>query len=275
MLIDGRRTVEGYSRAERLSSLALPEETLHFYLTLTEIGIAIPTAVALLWISAPYGRYARDGWGPKIPARLGWILMELPACALYAGIFFFGAHSLELTPLVLLGIWQLHYFHRTFIFPFRLRAEGKTMPVSIPLMAILFNSLNAYVNARWISHLGSYDTSWLLDPRFLVGAAVFATGMAINLHADTVLIHLRKPGETGYKIPKGGLYRYITCPNYFGEIMEWIGWAILTWSLAGVAFAVYTAANVGPRAFTNHRWYLEKFGDEYPKERRALIPFLL
>ena len=57
--------------------------------------------------------------------------------------------------------------------------------------------------------------------------------------------------------------------------MEWIGWAILTWSLAGVAFAVYTAANVGPRAFTNHRWYLEKFGDEYPKERRALIPFLL
>lgn len=253
----------------------MPEETLHFYLTLGEIGIAIPTLVALLWIAAPYGRHARGGWGPTIPARVGWILMELPACVVFAGIFFAGSRALELVPLVLLAIWQLHYFHRTFVFPFRLRAEGKTMPLSIPLMAIFFNSLNAYVNARWISHFGEYAASWLSDPRFLVGALVFGCGMAINLHADTVLIRLRAPGESGYKIPQGGLYRYVTCPNYLGEILEWIGWAILTWSLAGLAFAIYTAANVGPRALTNHRWYLEKFGDQYPKERRALIPFVL
>ncbi len=253
----------------------MPEETLHFYLTLGEIGIAIPTLVALLWIAAPYGRHARGGWGPTLPARVGWILMELPACVLFAGIFFAGSRALELVPLVLLAIWQLHYFHRTFVFPFRLRGEGKTMPLSIPLMAIVFNSLNAYVNARWISHLGEYATSWLYDPRFVVGTLLFACGMAINLHADTVLIRLRRPGESGYKIPEGGLYRYVTCPNYLGEILEWIGWAVLTWSLAGVAFAIYTAANVGPRALTNHRWYLEKFGDEYPRQRRALIPFVL
>ncbi|MBX3274296.1 MAG: DUF1295 domain-containing protein [Sandaracinaceae bacterium] len=253
----------------------MPEATLHFYLTLTQIGIAIPTLVALLWISAPYGRHAREGWGPTIPARAGWILMELPASALFAAIFFLGDRSLELAPLVLLTVWQVHYVHRTFIFPFRLRAEGKRMPLSIPLMAVGFNSLNAYVNARWISHLGEYGTSWLYDPRFLAGLAVFAAGMAINLHADTVLINLRAPGESGYKIPRGGLYRFVTCPNYLGEILEWTGWAIMTWSLPGLAFAIYTAANVGPRAVSNHRWYVEKFGDEYPKERRALIPFIL
>ena len=253
----------------------MPEATLHFYLTLTQIGIAIPTLVALLWISAPYGRHAREGWGPTIPARAGWILMELPACALFAVIFFLGDRSLELAPLVLLTVWQVHYVHRTFIFPFRLRAEGKRMPLSIPLMAVGFNSLNAYVNARWISHLGEYAASWLYDPRFLAGLAVFAAGMAINLHADTVLINLRAPGESGYKIPRGGLYRFVTCPNYLGEILEWTGWAIMTWSLPGLAFAIYTAANVGPRAVSNHRWYVEKFGDEYPKERRALIPFVL
>lgn len=253
----------------------MSEETLHFWLTLVEIGVAIPTLVVLLWISAPYGRHTRDGWGPTIPSRVGWILMELPACALFAIIFFFGSHRFETVPLVLLAIWQLHYFHRTFIFPFRLRSEGKRMPISIPLLAIVFNTLNAYVNARWISHVGSYDPSWLLDPRFVVGSAVFLLGFAINLHADSVLIGLRKPGQTGYVIPSGGLYRFITCPNYFGEILEWIGWAILTWSLAGAAFAVYTIANLGPRALTNHRWYLQRFGDAYPKERRALIPFVL
>jgi len=253
----------------------LDETTLHFYATLAEIGIAIPTAVALIWLTAPYGRHARGGWGPTVPNRVGWILMELPACVGFAAIFFLGSRALELAPLVLLGIWQIHYVHRTFIFPFRLRKTGKRMPLAIPAMAIVFNSLNAYVNARWISHLGDYGVAWLTDPRFLIGTAVFFTGLAINLHADTVLIHLRKPGETGYKIPQGGLYRYVTCPNYLGEILEWIGWAILTWSLAGAAFAIYTAANLAPRAISNHKWYLEKFGDEYPKQRRALIPFLL
>ena len=253
----------------------MPEDTLHFYLTLVELGAAVPTVALLLWVSAPYGRHTRGGWGPTVPNRVGWILMELPVCVGFAGIYLLGTHRFETVPLVLLLVWQLHYFHRTFIFPFRLRAKGKRMPFAIPAIAIVFNSLNAYVNARWISHIGTYGIEWLSDPRFVIGTLVFLTGLAINLHADTVLIHLRKPGETGYKIPKGGLYRYITCPNYFGEILEWIGWAILTWSLAGAAFAVYTIANLAPRAFTNHRWYLEKFGDEYPKERKALVPFLL
>jgi len=141
------------------------------------------------------------------------------------------------------------------------------------LTAVAFNSLNAYVNARWVSEHGSYATSWLLDPRFLVGALVFLAGFAINQHADWVLMNLRKPGESGYKIPRGGLYRYVTCPNYLGEILEWTGWAIATWSLAGLAFALYTVANLAPRARDHHRWYLEQFGD-YPKERRALIPLI-
>ena len=98
--------------------------------------------------------------------------------------------------------------------------------------------------------------------------------MGINLHADTVLIHLRKPGETGYKIPRGGIYRFVTSPNYLGEIMEWCGWALMTWSLPGLAFAVYSVANLAPRALSNHKWYREKF-DDYPTSRRALIPFLL
>lgn len=251
----------------------LPEATLHFYLTLLEIGIGVPTAAALLWTTAPYGRYARDGWGPTVPSRVGWVLMEAPAVFLYCGVFALGRHRGELVPLVLLGFWQLHYVHRTFVFPFRMRIGGKRMPLSIPLMAIVFNTLNAYVNARWISEFGTYPTDWLWDPRFLAGAALFLVGMGINLHADTVLIHLRKPGETGYKIPEGGLYRFVTCPNYLGEIVEWTGWALMTWSLAGLSFAVYTAANLAPRAFSNHAWYREKFPD-YPKERKALLPFI-
>lgn len=237
------------------------------------IVVGIVTAVALRFVTAPYGRHARGGWGPLLPARVGWLLMEAPASLVVLGIFLFGAHRAEAVPIALLAMWQLHYVHRAFVFPFRMRATGKTMPASVPAMAIAFNLWNAYINARWISHVGVYTSEWLTDPRFVIGALLFVTGWAINLWADTVLMNLRKPGETGYRVPRGGLFELVACPNYLGEILEWTGWAIATWSLPGLAFAVYTAANIGPRAGSHLAWYREKLPD-FPKGRKALIPYV-
>ncbi len=253
----------------------MTEAGFHFGLTIALFVLAVPTFVALLWTTAPYGRHVREGWGPTLPSRVGWILMECPAVLLFAALFVTGEHRAELVPLVFLGFWQLHYVHRTFVFPFRMRIGGKRMSFSVAAMGMLFNVVNAYLNARWIASYGEYASSWLTDPRFLGGAALFLGGLAINLHADTVLIHLRKPGETGYKIPRGGMYRWISSPNYFGEIVEWLGWALMTWSLPGLAFFVYTSANLAPRAIANHRWSREKFPEDYPRERRALIPFVV
>ena len=65
----------------------------------------------------------------------------------------------------------------------------------------------------------------------------------------------------------------MSCPNYLGEIVEWCGWALATWSLAGLAFALYTAATLRPRALNHHSWYRQRFPD-YPPERRALVPYV-
>jgi protein-S-isoprenylcysteine O-methyltransferase Ste14 len=247
--------------------------TLHGWLVAL-VFLMAPLAVGvLLFISAPYGRHARDGWGPTLPGRLGWILMESPAVLLFAAFFFTGAHATELVPLALLGMWMLHYIHRTFIFPFRLRTT-KPMPLVVAALAFGYQSINATVNAAWIGDLGSYPDSWLLDPRFIVGVLLFALGQLINHHADWVLLNLRRPGERGYKIPHGGMYHYVTSANYFGEIVVWIGWAVATWSLAGLSFAVFTIANLAPRAAEHHRWYHKTFGDDYPSNRKRLIPLL-
>jgi protein-S-isoprenylcysteine O-methyltransferase Ste14 len=239
-------------------------------------GVFLSAGIAfllLLFISAPYGRHLRAGWGPTIPNRLGWIIMESPAVILFLVVFLRGEHQTETVPLVLCVLWQLHYVHRTFIFPFRIRSQGKRMPLLIMSLALIFNCVNAYINARWLSHFGDYSEAASTDPVFLVGCTLFLLGFMINLHSDTVLINLRKPGETGYKIPQGGAYRWLTSPNYFGELLAWTGWAIAAQSTSAVAFTVFTAANLVPRAISNHRWYTETFPD-YPEERRRIIPFL-
>ena len=230
------------------------------------IAIAVPTAAWLWFRAAPYGRHTTAGWGPLVGARLGWILMESPSVLLFAWVFAHGALAAEPARRLLAATWLLHYVHRTFIFPFRLRSP-RPMPWLIVASGASFNVVNASINAGWIGGYGSYV---LDDPRIWLGIAVFLVGFAINFHADHVLIRLRDQGG-GYRIPTGGLYRWITCPNYFGEMLEWAGWAIATLSLPGLAFFVFTAANLAPRARTHHQWYRERFPD-YPPERRALIP---
>lgn len=242
-------------------------------LVFLQFALAVLTVAGLTFITAPYGRFTRGGWGPTVPARVGWVGMEAVSSIFFVAIFLLGDHRARAVPLVFLALWQLHYVQRSFIYPFLMRT-GRRMPVVVVLMAVCFNLLNAYINARWVADLGTYPTSWLIDPRFVLGVLVFLAGYGMNLSADKTLRELRRPGDDTYKIPRGGMYRWVSCPNYLGEIVEWCGWAIATWSLPGLAFAAYTAANLGPRAITNHRWYRRTFPD-YPASRRALIPGLL
>jgi len=228
---------------------------------------------SLFFITAPYGRHARAGWGPTMPARAGWIAMELPAPIGFAWVYSLGPHAGEIVPMMFLALFELHYLQRTLVFPLLMRSSGKRNPIAAVLMAAVFNVVNASLNALAVSHVRMYEPSWLADPRFIVGCLLFVTGFAVNLHSDAILRALRKPGEVGYKIPRGGAHRWVSSPNYLGEIVEWVGWALATWSAAGLAFAVFTIANLAPRAVSNHRWYHEKFAD-YPSERRALVPGL-
>ena len=253
----------------------MTEAAVHGTLVWAVFALAAVTFVSLLRLRAPYGRhYPGTGWGPEISNRTGWIVMELPATLVFAGIYALGDAASEPVPLILLGIWQCHYLNRNFIYPFRIRGGDRKMPAIVASSGFAFNVLNAYVNARFISHLGEYGVAWLGDPRFLAGLLVFLGGFALNLHSDNILLRLRKPGGSGYSIPQGGAFRYVSCPNYLGELLEWAGWALATWSLGGLAFFAYAVANLLPRALSHHRWYREKFED-YPARRRALIPGML
>ena len=229
----------------------------------------------LFFVSAPYGRMSRPGWGPQIPTRLAWLVMELPAVLTIA--VFWGLAGFPMAPggLILLTMWEVHYINRTFIYPLRTRTKGKETPLIIALLGASTNVGVGYLVGYGIFSLGPpLDGAWLGDPRFILGVLLFVIGMTLNITSDNILLRLRGEGDTGYHIPRGGAYRWVSCPNYLGEIVEWIGFAIASWSLGGLAFALWTMSNLVPRAISSHSWYKETFTD-YPPERRAVFPFVL
>ena len=233
------------------------------------------TFLLLLFVDAPYGRHVGSVWqGPTISNRLAWVVMEAPAPLVFAFCFLIGTSRSAPAMWVFLLMWESHYIYRAFIYPFTLRGARKRMPLLVAALGFTFNVLNGYLNGRYLFSLsGGYPDRWLLDPRFLLGLPLFVGGAVICRRSDAILRRLRTPGESGYKIPYGGPYRWVSAPNYLGEIIQWGGWAIATWSVAGLAFFVWVTANLVPRARAHHRWYRGHFAD-YPPQRRALLPGL-
>jgi len=239
---------------------------------------AVAIYFVLQKIVAPFGRHTRNDFGPNINARLGWFLMEVPSPIIFSLCFLSGGNSPTTAMWVFFLLWNLHYINRSVVYPLRQKDYKKRMPIAVMLSAIGFNVVNGFLNGYYlgaICDVSKYGEAWLSDSRFVLGLAIFLIGMFINLQSDSILLSLRKPGETGYKIPVRGLFRFISCPNLFGEIVEWTGFALMLWSTPALSFAIWTMANLLPRAVAHHNWYHEKFGDEYPKNRRAVFPYLL
>ena len=148
------------------------------------------------------------------------------------------------------------------------------MPISIAFSAFFFNLINVSIQAFGIFYFTQYSENWISSATFIVGLSVFILGMYINIRSDYIIMGMKKKKGPGYHIPHAFLYKYLSAPNYFGEIIEWLGWAILTWSVSGIVFLIWVIANLFPRALSHHKWYKEKFSD-YPKNRKAIIPGII
>ncbi|KAM4607583.1 3-oxo-5-alpha-steroid 4-dehydrogenase 2b [Polymixia lowei] len=221
---------------------------------------------------ASYGRHM--GLSPPartVPARLAWFLQELPAFLIPLLLLLTPHRTTSTGRYLLLGTFCMHYFQRTFVYS--LLTRGQPFPLYVMVTAGLFCSVNGFLQGHYLLHCAHFDDGWTAGYRYKTGLVLFYLGMAINMHSDYILRNLRKPGEVVYKIPKGGLFEYVSGANYLGELVEWFGYAIATWSLPTLSFAIFSLCFIGPRAYYHHRYYHDKFKD-YPRLRKALIPFI-
>jgi 3-oxo-5-alpha-steroid 4-dehydrogenase 1 len=245
-------------------------------------GIVVFTAVSALFVQTPYGRFANESYGVSLDPRLGWFLMELPALVSFVYFYFQGPHAGAPVPLFILFVWVVHYANRGFLMPALMRVprgQRSGFSLGVVVMGWLVTTLHGYLNATWASALSPHFTAdWFGDPRFIIGILVYYAAFFANLHSDHVVRCLRTKQEVAqgikhYRIPRGGLFEYVSNPSYLTELIFWAGFALFTWSLAGVYILAISMANLIPRAIATDRWYREKFSD-YPTQRRILIPYV-
>ncbi len=239
--------------------------------------IAVVVFVALFFVDAGYGKFYDKKWGPSVNNKLGWMLMESPVFIAMLVLWLCSDRRNDMVRMAFLFLFELHYFQRSFVFPLRLRGRSM-MPLSIIVIGLVFNVLNAMMQGGWIFYVSPddyYPADWLTSPKFIGGFIVFIIGMYINIQSDEIIRNLRKNGDTKHYLPTDGMFRYVTSANYFGEFVEWVGFAILTWSWSGAVFALWTFANLGPRAARIYEKYKSEFGTQLDtKKVKRFIPFI-
>ncbi|XP_078261487.1 3-oxo-5-alpha-steroid 4-dehydrogenase 2-like isoform X1 [Rhinoraja longicauda] len=253
----------------------MPECNVYIYYALTGklLLFTILIFVGMRRYPLLYGKYVTNDQSLMlVPAKVGWFVMELPSFLIPA-LFLYRSDSLDSTgKKLLLFLFCGHYFHRTFIYGFR--TKGNPMPCTVVIFACIFCTLNGYLQGYSMIYCTHYDDDWTSGIRFTSGVLLFFMGLTINIHSDHILLCLRKSSEKSYFIPQGGFFEYVSGANYFGEIVEWFGYALATCTFPAFMFAIFTAINLGFRAHQHHRYYVQKF-DDYPKSRKSLIPFII
>lgn len=269
------------------------------------------TFVILFKVQAPYGKFSKEqrAWTLRINGKLGWFIQEIvsPISFLYFYHFPLTIHS-ELfnfttvandssllyqkhnsIQIVFVMLWILHYLHRAVIYTIASPRMNDT-DLSVVAMAICFNLINGYINGASIGRLELGPESF--DMVSVLGLSIMLAGALINLHSDYHLMALRRSKHAKkhddndgkqssehkkkYFIPTSGAFRWVSCANYFGEILEWTGMAICFRTPAIWSFSLWTFCNLAPRAVAAHQWYLQKFGSKYQKlDRKAIIPYIL
>lgn len=264
----------------------------NFYIQICFLVLDVPIFLCLLFIKAYYGKFfnkSEDGnciqktlrkIFPVIPSRISWIIQECPC--VFVTIFFviYYFDNLNYKNLLVIAPFLIHYIHRTFVFPFVIHSS-KNNPLEITLMAFTFCFFNAIMINRSIFFLiKDYSIDFWMP--YFFGLATFILGMYINIHSDYSMIKQRNENQdtnNKYIIPRGFMYELISCPNYFGELTEWLGFFVLSNSFSGLVFFVSTFANLFPRAIQYHQWYKSKFKEEFATDknlalRKAIVPFL-
>lgn len=240
--------------------------------------LGILVFITLQFITPAYGMTFNSRWGFSVRSNLGWFIMEAPVFFAMLLLYFISIlcsiRPFNIVTFTMFFFFEFHYFQRSFIFPLLMKGQSK-MPISIIITGFVFNTFNAIMQGGWLfffSPVNQYPVSWFWSWQFIIGTLIFLLGMVINIYSDRIIRSLRYDvTDNNYYLPKGWPFTRISSANYFGEILEWLGFAILTWSVAGGVFLLWTCANIIPRSKAVYARYTQFFGKEFTDLKRYKI----
>lgn len=263
------------------------------YIAFLFLMIDVPIFISLFFVKINYGKFYNSDleevnwfqrllrkYFPVISSKKAWIIQGSPGIFVTLFYIVYAFSHITLKRIIVIFPFFMHYIHRAFIFPFRIHSS-ENIPLEITIMTFISCFFNAIMINRSIFYFSNYDKEfWLF---YIFGMISFGIGAYINIFSDYSMAKQRSENKHGlngkYIIPKGFFFDCISCPNYFGEIIEWLSFIVISSSFGSLVCFVTNVSFLFPRSIQIHEWYKENFKNEFNNdkdlsERKAILPFL-
>lgn len=225
--------------------------------------------------NAGYSKFADPKKSYKVPSRIGMLLLYSPAFVVSLGYLRSAPKSNGngrewLTAALLAVHFGKRVFECLFVHKYSGTMDGDFL-VPISMSYVMTAALSAHQQLQ----IKDYSHPWS-GPVYGIGLGMAIVGQAGNFYHHLLLSRLRKDGNSSgerYVIPSGGLFRFVTMPHYFFELIAWLGLACVTQQMNGFLTLCDMTSYLAGRSVATTRWYKSKFAN-YPIERKHLIPFL-
>ena len=215
--------------------------------------------------------------GPRqwtIQKSLAWKILSLPAIPSILFFYIHGGgleHSWGNPQRIFVSLYCLHYFYRSVVYPRRLRTSDQRYSIFVIVLTWLYYIPMGYFLGDHFARI-QVPQSHLHNATFYIGLGIFLLGLLSTIIHDEILIRLRSKPSSGYTIPTAGLFRSSSNAHYFSELVEWLGFLILTGAVPALLHWVAIYLLMLPQARKTHQWYHDYFGENYPKNRSMLLP---
>lgn len=175
--------------------------------------------------------------------------------------------------------WTVHYIKRILETIFVHRFSHSTMPIFNLFKNCSYYWGFAFYVGYFVNH-PLYTAPYFGCTQVYGALAVFILSELGNLSIHLALRDLRPAGSKERKIPYPTsnpftyLFKYVSCPNYSYEVYSWAAFTIMTQTLPAGMFTAAGFFQMALWALGKHRNYKKEFPN-YPKGRKAIIPFLI
>ncbi|KAG7789313.1 hypothetical protein KL945_001861 [Ogataea haglerorum] len=230
--------------------------------------------------------YAKDV-GPQI----GWktvYLIEYFGPMLIHSLVYYGLYDPDFntyTQIAAYILTMLHYLKREFETTFVHMFSAETMPLKYLFRNCghywifngLFIALSVYAPQDryyygWKKYIFNVEDRTLKQLYIYIG--LWALCQLANFYCHFILMNLRSDGSREKRIPYGFAFSLVSFPNYFFESLGWLVYAIMINNWSCYLFFIIGTLTMMNWAKQKHRNYKKTFGDKYPKNRKAMIPFI-
>ncbi|EAX97794.1 3-oxo-5-alpha-steroid 4-dehydrogenase family protein [Trichomonas vaginalis G3] len=252
--------------------LYLTNQTLFGQFCVANLIIAGIMMIYFAFFSMPYGKnYTRGRAYLKVEVkdRIAFLLANIPGPIIYIllTVSWPRGEIFQIPSLLYIGF----YIHRAIIYPFFRRPQSKPWP----LESLIYFSVSNFIEGSILARIHVFETKPYPIIVQILFAIVFIALAVVTAYYDYQICQLRTHGDSGYRIPQGTLFKYISGPNYLFELLTWTFYMLfVSFNLEGVSFGLWLLVNITGRAEASHSWYNSFFKTKYPQDRTAYIPFV-